>query len=202
MTVSTYRVKSLPSLAEYSRAGDRGAGGNPRAPSIPHRCPVRHEVPFGFRLVRVRERSATDNLRPWMLEPNYARPARTEPRPQGRRAMPQLRQSSASQPTPRRNRQSHASLRPKLTAPALPGTTKTPQPSHFVPFDTTPGSNRAVSEVMGASRKPLPDPGEPEPNGFLCRTGRDAEPRGARGLPPRLCPGSRIFCQVVQKSCA
>ena len=79
VTVSTYRVKSLPSLAEDSRAEDRGAGGNPRAPSMPHRCPVRHEVPFGFRLVRVRERSGTDNLRPWMLEPNYARPPESSP---------------------------------------------------------------------------------------------------------------------------
>ena len=57
MTGSTYRAKSLPTLAEDSSGRDRGAGGNPRAPSIPHRCPVRHEVPFRFRLVRVRERS-------------------------------------------------------------------------------------------------------------------------------------------------
>ena len=53
MTGSTYRAKSLPSLAENSRVSDRGAGGNPRSLNA-HRCPVRHEVPFCFRLVRVR----------------------------------------------------------------------------------------------------------------------------------------------------
>ncbi len=56
MTGRTYRAKSLPSLAENSRVSDRGAGGNPRSLNA-HRCPVRHEVPFCFRLVRVWGRS-------------------------------------------------------------------------------------------------------------------------------------------------
>ena len=131
MTGSTYRAKSLPSLAENSRVSDRGAGGNPRSLNA-HRCPVRHEVPFCFRLVRVRGPSGvavkpvdTDARAELRLNSPKPSPSASEwvrcldpinPPPIGLHSRP-FRSTSSCQPTRPTNTRPAASE----TQPAPPG---------------------------------------------------------------------------------